>query len=161
MNEAHNPYRAPDASPGHREEAQIPVQLPTAGKGRRFLTFLVDYVGQLVFMMIGLLPVVIALPAVGLWIEGMNRVQELALGVVIMLAYYVLFESLWGRTPGKWICGTRVMDERGLPASFTQVLGRTFARLIPFEALSLLFSSDDDPRGWHDSLPKTRVVRTR
>jgi uncharacterized RDD family membrane protein YckC len=55
------------------------------------------------------------------------------------------------------IFGTMVVSEKGGAASFGQILGRTFSRFIPFEPFSLLFSKDSC--GWHDTLPKTRVVR--
>ena len=62
---------------------------------------------------------------------------------------------------GKWITGTRVVDERGDPPSWRQACLRSLARLIPFEAFSVLFSEDGMARGWHDSLPRTRVVIRR
>jgi uncharacterized RDD family membrane protein YckC len=156
-----DPYRAPESASVVPAASPEPSQLRAAGKGRRFLTFLVDYFGQVAFMMLVLIPVAVVSPAFANAVATMNKLQEIGLGIVTMLVYYVLFEGLWGRTLGKLVCGTRVVDEGGLRPRFTQVLGRSFARLIPFEAFSLLFAADDDPRGWHDTLPKTRVVRTR
>ena len=73
-----------------------------------------------------------------------------------MLIYYVPQEAFWGRTIGKLITGTRVVSEDGGPASFGQVVGRTFARMIPFEPFSFFGSTAS---GWHDSLSHTRVVQ--
>lgn len=75
-----------------------------------------------------------------------------------MLFYYVFFESLTGRTPGKLLTGTRVVDEQGQKPSFGQILGRSLARMLPFEPLSF-FGAEN--RGWHDSLSKTYVVKSR
>ena len=75
-----------------------------------------------------------------------------------MTAYYCFFEGIFARSPGKWICGTRVVDLEGNRPSFLQVIGRSLARFIPFEAFSFLGSRGI---GWHDSLSSTRVVRTR
>ena len=160
MSETLDPYRAPTSATVDIGTAE-PVVLVAAGKGRRLLTFLIDYLGQLVLTMLAVIPLIIVMPDLGPAIEGMNKFQEILLGLVGLVVYYSFFEGIWGRTPGKWICGTRVVDESGRRASFGQVLGRTFSRMIPFEAFSLLFAADDDPRGWHDSLPKTRVVKTR
>jgi uncharacterized RDD family membrane protein YckC len=40
-----------------------------------------------------------------------------------------------------------------------QIIGRTFARFIPFEPFSVAFGSSNN--GWHDSLSGTRVVSVR
>ena len=73
----------------------------------------------------------------------------------IPIFYYVLFEGVWGRTPAKWITKTKVVRHDGSSAHWGQLIGRTFARFIPFEPLSLLRST---PHGWHDHLSKTLVV---
>ena len=62
---------------------------------------------------------------------------------------------------GKLITGTRVVTENGGKPRWGQIVGRSFARFIPFEALSVLFWNDKERRGWHDSLSKTCVVRKR
>lgn len=77
---------------------------------------------------------------------------------LISTAYFVVFEGMSGRTPGKLVTGTRVVAADGSPPSWGQIVGRTLARFIPFEALSFLGAP---PVGWHDSLSGTRVVRVR
>ena len=74
---------------------------------------------------------------------------------IAFLGYYIVMESVWQRTIGKFLFGTKVVAMDGGKPSFGQVVGRSFARYIPFEALSFLASN---PQGWHDSLPKTLVV---
>ena len=39
-----------------------------------------------------------------------------------------------------------------------KIKAASLARLIPFEAFSVLLSEDGAARGWHDRLPRTRVV---
>jgi uncharacterized RDD family membrane protein YckC len=69
-------------------------------------------------------------------------------------------EGIFGRTLGKLITGTIVVDSKTLKkASFRKILGRTFSRLIPFESLSFLFSVY--PKGWHDSIPNTMVINMK
>lgn len=86
----------------------------------------------------------------GLHVAGF--VTELA----VYLAYFVVMETIFQRTLAKLLTGTIVVTKSGTRPSFGQVLGRSLARLIPFEALTFLF--DEHPVGWHDSLSKTRVV---
>jgi uncharacterized RDD family membrane protein YckC len=154
MNQVIDPYRAPQSATA---DIADPLALETAGKGRRFGTFVVDYAGFFVLMM--LVGVALALLGGLAWFEGMGDAGQTLFGLAVMISYYLFFEGLLGRTPGKFVFGTRVVDEKGGAPTFRQVLGRTFSRFIPFEAFSLLFSAEK--LAWHDTLPKTRVVRTR
>lgn len=78
--------------------------------------------------------------------------------VVVYFAYYIGMEVSGGKTVGKYVTGTQVMTEDGeLPSAGTVVI-RTLCRIIPFEAFSFFGST---PRGWHDKLSKTRVVKAR
>lgn len=79
------------------------------------------------------------------------------IGIATLVAYYVLFEAIFGRTPGKLITGTRVVTLDGAKPGFGQIIGRSFARLVPFEPFSFLGSRG----GWHDRWSGTRVVRVR
>lgn len=78
------------------------------------------------------------------------------LSFVINPLYYLFFEGIWGRTLGKWITKTKVVGVNGQKARFSQILGRSFLRWIPFEAFSFLTSNN--PVGWHDKFSKTIVV---
>jgi uncharacterized RDD family membrane protein YckC len=90
------------------------------------------------------------------WIENMSPLTDVILSTFLFLLYYFAQEALFGRTIGKLITGTVVINASGGRPSTGQVLGRTLARVIPFEALSALGTP---PTPWHDSLSKTRVVR--
>ncbi len=70
--------------------------------------------------------------------------------------YYIFFEGIWQRTPGKWASGTKVVMLDGSKPGIGRIIGRSFARYIPFEAFSYLFGKY--PYGWHDALTKTTVV---
>ena len=79
---------------------------------------------------------------------------------LFMLLYYPIFETIWGRTVGKFMLGTKVISVDGSKASFVQVLGRTVCRMIPLEPFSMLLCDDKSrPDFWHDSIPQTRVVQ--
>ncbi len=87
------------------------------------------------------------------------QVWGFVLGIILSFFYFFISESLWGRTPAKFITKTMVVRAGGGPLTTSQVLGRTAARFIPLEAFSFIFSHH--PVGWHDSLSATRVVRVR
>ena len=147
-----NPYRPPLAEV---EMASVAVEgRPLAGKGRRFLTLLVDQVGYYAFSFA--LGIVLALAGAGQAVQGMNRLEEILFGAVALSVYYLFFESLWGRTPGKLVMGTRVVDLRGGPPTFGHLVKRTLARLVPFEAFTFF-----GVRGFHDRISDTQVVYLR
>ena len=70
--------------------------------------------------------------------------------------YYLLLEGLSGRTLGKLLTGTIVVNSISYKkATFDKILIKTFSRLIPFDAFSFLMSY---PKGWHDALSCTTVI---
>lgn len=150
-----NPYQAPRTAVAAGPHG-APRAIELAGKWRRFFTLLVDYVCYIALcLLLGIAVGVLfgrrgvqAMNDLGLWMN--------AISLGLMLAYYIVFEAVWARTPGKWVCGTVVVDEDGGPPSFGQAVGRSFCRLIPFDALSI-FSE----RCWHDRFPRTHVVMAR
>ncbi|SDC79406.1 RDD family protein [Pedobacter soli] len=70
--------------------------------------------------------------------------------------YYLISEGIFNTSMGKIILGNTIVDEIAGRPNTKQRIGRTFARLIPFEALSFIFLY----RGWHDSITETYVVKT-
>ena len=150
----HNPYEAPktDVSLDPRELAG--EDLPSAGLGARFLNFIIDSIISRV--------VATVLAGVVLGMMGSSEYSGLV-SILLVLGgiggYYVVFESAFGWTVGKLITGTRVVRADGDKPNVPQIIGRTFARFIPFEPFSVAFGSSNN--GWHDSLSGTRVVRVR
>ena len=85
--------------------------------------------------------------------------NDTLVGWAVIVIYYLIFEATTGRSLGKLITGTKVVTaNQQHRASFLQILGRSIARLIPFEQFSILTS---DHRMWHDSLSRTIVVDVR
>lgn len=117
-----------------------------ASVGKRLGGWIIDTI--LVYITGAISTVLVALVA--------GTVLSFFVSIFWLIFYYLFFEGIWGRTPGKFATGTRVVMPDGSAASFGHILGRSFARYIPFEALSYLFSSH--PRGWHDYLSGTLVV---
>ena len=145
----------------HRESSSVPsfeeVSAPMvlASRGQRFATMVLDLIFYYIFSFI--LGVVLHLIGLGDLIQNMN---DYLLGIVIILIYYVSQEAFSGRTLGKLITGTKAVKEDGTELSFGQALGRTLCRFIPFEAFSF-FGGNGGPRGWHDKIPKTKVISVR
>lgn len=75
-------------------------------------------------------------------------------GSIVAFIYFYLWEYYSnGKTPGKYITGTKVISTDGKKPTQRQYLSRSFYRIIPFEAFTF-FGTD----GWHDSLTDTRVI---
>ncbi len=160
-----NPYSSP--APMQIEiKSEGPASYQLASSGQRLANLVIDKIAT--FVLSNLMGFVLGfLVALYFAANGreMNEEQlnglELAatlLGIVIIIFYFAIAESLGHRTIGKLITGTKVVREDGGPPTFGQVLGRTAARFIPFEAFSFL---GKEPVGWHDSLSGTRVIKTR
>lgn len=151
---AENLYQPPKA---RVDDEAAPVDaLPYAAKGRRFANMLLDTIFFYVCAI--LLGVVLAVLGMGESLAQMNQLEELLFGWSLFTVYYLAQEGLWGVTLGKLITGTRVIGEDGAAPRFRQILGRTLARLVPFEPFSFLGGL---PTGWHDRWSATKVVLVR
>jgi uncharacterized RDD family membrane protein YckC len=149
-----NPYASPSADEVSSDEAALHYQ--EAGKEKRFLNYLIDtfVTGFGIAWAIGRLS-----PSALQWYDQLSPLQSVGLSYLFSLIYYPAMEGTSGTTLGKLLTGTRVEDEDRGPASFPQILRRTFARCIPFAPFSFLGSRSD--RGWHDTLSRTRVIDLR
>ena len=87
------------------------------------------------------------------------RLISFAVGIGASMLYFIITEGVYQKSVGKFITGTKVVTATGGRPTFGQIVGRTFARFIPFEAFSFL--SGSKPVGWHDSLSGTRVIMVR
>ena len=90
--------------------------------------------------------------------DGFWIVALLVMMLVIPVGYYVVCEYIWGRTIGKFVTGTLVVDLNGNKPTGGVVLLRSVLRFVLVDVLTF-FSSH--PIGWHDFLSGTRVVYTR
>jgi uncharacterized RDD family membrane protein YckC len=151
VNTEFNPYSAPESAVADIDHR--PAEL--ASKGQRFGTLIIDYICFIALS--SLFGIVIALLFGQAGIQAIRRVPNFLMGTLMMLTFYCFFESIWSRTPGKFLLGTAVITATGEKPSFPQIIGRTLCRFIPFEAFSFLGEGE----GWHDSISKTQVVRVR
>jgi uncharacterized RDD family membrane protein YckC len=127
--------------------------------GRRFLNSILDLIFFVLFlvgarMVIEFITSVLGLDAVRSWMSGLGELWWNCIGFIASLLYYILLEGFFGRTLGKFVTGTIVVDVNGKQPSFGTICKRTLSRLIPFDSYSFLGNA----RGWHDSNSDTYVV---
>src|SRR5262249_50338843 len=133
-----NPYAPPraDLGPGPAAAAGV-EELPVAGLGARFFNCILD----------GIISRVLVTYAAVSWLKqfplepGAAVALRLAISLGSFAAYYIFLEGAFGWTFGKLITGTRVVRWTGEKPTLLQIIGRTFARFIPFEAFSFLFAN--------------------
>jgi uncharacterized RDD family membrane protein YckC len=149
-----SPYKSSDDK---SNAEQIPPYSPVpADKWLRFFNLVIDFVACL-----GVANVIHILIAFTWGQAGIDKLESyplIVIGIPIVLGYYIFFEGLSRRTIGKLMTGTRVVGMHGEKPGFRQILKRSIARLIPFEAVTFLGNAG---RGWHDSLASTYVVKSR
>ncbi len=80
---------------------------------------------------------------------------SVVLSIAMYLVYFIFFETIFQRTPAKFITGTKVVLMSGAKAGFGSIIIRTLCREIPLDALSFLKRT---PVGWHDRISGTLVV---
>jgi len=149
-----NPYEAPKAKVA--DAATLGTRIPLAGRGARFVNLILDAVfSTIVSLAFG---VALGMAGAGPWFARLNRFEAQLIDWVFYVLYYTAFELSFGWTLAKLITGTRVVDERGERPSPGKIVGRSFARLVPFEPLSFLGKTGI---GWHDRWSGTRVVSVR
>ena len=77
---------------------------------------------------------------------------------ILNMFYYTSFESITGKTLGKYLTKTKVVNSEGKKPVWTTILLRSICRLIPLDQISFLL---DFKSGWHDTLSKTIVVEDK
>jgi uncharacterized RDD family membrane protein YckC len=88
--------------------------------------------------------------------EVEDRLIIQIVGLIILTTYYIFFETVYkGKTPGKWIMRTRVVELDGSSPSLDTISKRSLIRVIPFEGFSYL---GNNPSGWHDRWSGTLVI---
>jgi len=71
-----------------------------------------------------------------------------------MFVYYMFFESIFKRTPGKWLSYSKVAGKTGTSVSVAQVFVRSLVRLTIIDMFFLPFLD----KTLHDHLSRTEVV---
>lgn len=144
-----------------------------ANIGQRFLNYIIDFISIsilsfLIGLIIGFVYYVIYhiyysltsnyIP-VRLQLDWINYIVSITLVLITFAGfylYYFLMESKFHITLGKLITKTLVIHKNGLYPSRDTILFRTLSRFIPFEAISIFFSSKND--SWHDKISQSIVI---
>ena len=142
-----------------QREYIIPDEI-IASNRQRFVNVVIDYVARLgLTFVIGMIAAMIGVltgnEEILIFFQNITRIQELTIGLVVLLLYYNVFEIFFGTTVGKLMTKTVVVDEYGEKPTANAILIRSLCRLIPFEVFSFFGTPCV---GWHDSLSKTYVV---
>ncbi|MFB3389336.1 RDD family protein [Flavobacterium sp. LAR06] len=127
--------------------------------GTRFLNYIIDLVSFFVVLfaigiVLGILTNLLGMTALGLWVDSLGDLGWNLVAITVSIIYYTVMEGLFGRSVGKFITGSVVVDENGEKPSFGTIFKRSLCRYIPFDAFTFLGGS----RGWHDSISDTYVV---
>jgi uncharacterized RDD family membrane protein YckC len=129
-----------------------------ASASKRFLNTIIDTIAFLIIFV--LVNIIVTIISKFMFLSGDKVADDFiaAISGTVLFGVCVLFYlsgKLTGKSIGKFITKTRVVSENGEKPAFLNIVGRSFARLIPFEAFSFLGTSRV---GFHDSLSKTRVI---
>ena len=100
----------------------VPIRLFPAGLGARFLALMIDT--AINWAVCGTVAMLLGALSPGLF---------LIINFVVQWGYHMYFEVRHqGRSPGKRVCGLRVVDSRGLPITFQQSFVRNVVRALDF-----------------------------
>ncbi len=128
--------------------------------GRRQLAFVIDWIiWQLAVVVVAVVLVVLA----AAWQPPPAVVETLMMALAFVIAPAMLFmkDGFRGLSPGKAVCGLRVIHTAtGRPAGFRASLQRNLVMFVPLMPLVLAFVLTSGPRigdGW----ARTRVIRRK
>lgn len=131
-----------------------------ASKEKRFANFIIDMIVR--FIVTFLIGVLIAMYAqisgneeLLYALENISTLADYAISYVFLLIYYMIFESITGRTIGKYFTNTKVLMIDGSKPEADKILYRSLSRIVPFEGFSFL---GNEAKGWHDTWSDTVVV---
>ncbi len=142
---SHNPYQPPQNDFPVAEQPYYANDWQLASTGQRFANFMLDsIIRTILFYAVLYLFVILDMSEAAVFFS-----------LPIMLLYYIVPELAFGRTPAKFITGTRVVSRDGSPLTFWRILGRTLSRFVPFEVFSFM----NGPPGWHDTWSNTLVIK--
>ncbi len=134
--------------------AKEKVDANVVGSGIRFVNFLIDFIIWLILAMIVIF-------IIGLVIQPTDESFISLLGYILIfgtfIAYYAIMEIKFQKTVGKFVTKTKVVKMDGTKPETSDIITRTFCRLIPFDRISFLFVRN----GIHDFLSKTKVVKDK
>jgi uncharacterized RDD family membrane protein YckC len=136
--------------------AKDKVDSNVVGSGIRFLNLIIDSIIWYILIVITYFLFWIIIPtSVSISNGFIVGIINLIIIFVPFFAYHSLMEIKFQKTIGKFITKTRVVKLNGEKPESSDIISRTFCRLIPFDRVSFLFMKN----GIHDFLSKTKVIK--
>jgi uncharacterized RDD family membrane protein YckC len=144
------------------------VTLPTGE--RQFAGFWIRLAAKLLDTLILMVPLFAVFVAIGvmaassqsvIWMNFIGLFAQLFF-YAANVAYSTFFVGRFGATPGKMICGLRIVTATGEKVTYSRAAGRVFAELLSSLLCNigyLIAAFDQEKRALHDHMCSTRVVR--
>ena len=123
-----------------------------ASSSIRFLNFIIDMIAIIILTILLAIISRFLIPTVFVGLVDFIGYLQLFLSFFL---YYVFMELKYQKTLGKFATKTRVIMKNGQKPFLSDIITRTFFRLIPFDCISFLFTRN----GLHDSLSYTAVIK--
>ena len=82
--------------------------------------------------------------------------HQYLIGLIVVFFTYFIQEFIFGKTIGKFMTKTHVVNSSGNKPTVGQLILRNFTRIIPFEAFTFVLKGS---RGFHDSISNTYVIK--
>ena len=128
---------------GRRVREKYPIQVKrkviTTTPGMRFLHYLIDS------LILGGIIYLLSFAGIKLYTSSFRTGNEIAISyyfnagtMLLAFLYYAVMEVTAGRTFGKMVTGSYVINEYAEKISWSDGLVRTLIRYVPFEAFSCL-----------------------
>ncbi len=139
--------------------ADSEYQIVQASGGKRFANYLIDLIGFYFLAFITGMVIAMVSPQTIDSIDeentGFNLAQNMVF-ILIFILYMFGIEAIFkGKTLGKFMTGTRAVNEDGSNITAKTALLRGLSRIVPFEAFSAL---GNPSYPWHDQWTKTYVI---
>ena len=137
-------------------------EVPYAGIATRAVALAIDAaLAQVIVFAGGAVVALVGSLVADVRLDTLERLLAAAAWVTVVAAYFVLFWSTAGQTPGMRLMGLRVMTERGVHPGVTRSLIRVIGLGLAIVPLFLGFLPvlvDARRRGLHDFLAGTVVL---
>ncbi|MBL7873397.1 MAG: RDD family protein [Cyclobacteriaceae bacterium] len=156
---------SPESLHYENKTAFVPERV-LASTTKRFFNMVIDYIVfyllMIAFVFVSAMMAALLFPEeTETLLDENSSGSQVWIYVLVYLAYvsyYTTLEAASGRTVGKLITGTRVVDKDGKLPSVGAIFRRSLSRLVPFEAFSFL---GNNARGWHDAWTDTWVIEKK
>ena len=132
-------------------ESNINPLAVLASGGKRFANYLIDIV--VLYLLAIVVGFVLGIFGGLSWLD--NEIFSRLYGFILYFVYCFGSEAMTGKTVGKLITRTHVVNNSMQRPTALSIAGRSLSRLVPFEVFSFLGGNS---RGWHDTWSRTYVI---